>query len=109
ILENSRSRGVATEEAMVSALAPGSDALISIVGKSTSGSAATGRFTYASAPNSVIASITSMVATGRRMNGSESFIRRLRRGWLGAWLQHLHRAPVAQPYLPVGHHDVTWF
>ena len=41
--ENCRSSGVATLEAMVSGLAPGREALICIVGKSTFGSAATGR------------------------------------------------------------------
>jgi sugar/nucleoside kinase (ribokinase family) len=40
--ESSRSSGVATEVAIVSALAPGSCALIWMVGKSTSGRAATG-------------------------------------------------------------------
>ena len=39
---NCCSSGVATEEAMMSGLAPGSCALTSIVGKSTFGSAATG-------------------------------------------------------------------
>ena len=41
--ENWRSRGVATFEAMVSGLAPGREVLICTVGKSTFGSAATGR------------------------------------------------------------------
>ena len=39
---NWRSRGCATEDAMISGLAPGSVALTLIVGKSTVGSAATG-------------------------------------------------------------------
>src|SRR5579872_5104736 len=43
IRPNWRSRGVATDEAMVSGLAPGSDACTEIVGNSTSGSGATGR------------------------------------------------------------------
>ncbi len=38
-----RSNGVATEAAMVSGLAPGSDALTRMVGNSTCGSGATGR------------------------------------------------------------------
>lgn len=42
MVENSRSRGVATLEAIVSALAPGREALTKMVGKSTSGSALTG-------------------------------------------------------------------
>ena len=43
ISENCRSSGVATLDAMVSGLAPGSEALTCRVGKSTLGSAATGR------------------------------------------------------------------
>ena len=43
ISENCRSSGVATLEAMVSGLAPGRLALTWMVGKSTFGSAATGR------------------------------------------------------------------
>src|ERR1700761_811242 len=43
ISENCRSRGVATFDAMVSGLAPGSEAVTWMVGKSTLGRAATGR------------------------------------------------------------------
>ena len=42
ICENSRSSGCATVDAMVSGLAPGSDAVTEMVGKSTRGSGATG-------------------------------------------------------------------
>jgi hypothetical protein len=42
MFENSRSSGVATDAAMVSGLAPGSDADTLMVGKSTCGKAATG-------------------------------------------------------------------
>jgi hypothetical protein len=42
IVENSRSSGVATADAMVSGLAPGSDAFTLIVGKSTFGRSLTG-------------------------------------------------------------------
>ena len=42
IVENCRSSGVATEDAMVSGAAPGSWALTTMVGKSTRGIAATG-------------------------------------------------------------------
>jgi hypothetical protein len=42
IVENCFSRGVATEEAIVSGLAPGTDALTWIVGKSTLGRSLTG-------------------------------------------------------------------
>ena len=41
IVDNCRSIGDATDAAMVSALAPGKVAVISMVGKSTAGSAAT--------------------------------------------------------------------
>ncbi len=43
MVENCFSRGRATAEAMVSGLAPGSDALTEIVGKSTLGRSFTGR------------------------------------------------------------------
>src|SRR6516225_322857 len=43
IVENCRSSGVATEEAIVSGEAPGSDAATWIVGKSTFGRSETGR------------------------------------------------------------------
>ena len=42
MVDNCRSIGEATEAAMVSGLAPGSVAVISMVGKSTRGSAETG-------------------------------------------------------------------
>ena len=42
MVENCRSSGVATDEAIVSGLAPGSDALTWIVGKSTFGRSLTG-------------------------------------------------------------------
>jgi hypothetical protein len=78
MVENSRSSGVATEAAMVSALAPGREAVTEIVGKSTFGSALTGSFRYDITPNNKIAIITSVVATGRRMNGAERFTARSR-------------------------------
>src|ERR1700733_10328563 len=68
-----RSRGVATEEAIVSGLAPGSDAETLIVGKSTRGSGDTGRNMYAASPASKIAAARSDVAIGRWMNGAEMF------------------------------------
>jgi hypothetical protein len=43
IVENCFSKGVATEEAIVSGLAPGKDAFTWIVGKSTFGRSLTGR------------------------------------------------------------------
>src|SRR5580698_8300588 len=64
---NWRSRGVATDEAMVSGLAPGRAALMPTTGKSTLGSEATGRMEYATEPAIRRASERSEVATGRRM------------------------------------------
>ena len=43
MFENRRSSGVATDEAIVSGLAPGSEAFTEIVGKSTTGRSETGR------------------------------------------------------------------
>src|SRR5205814_8983689 len=68
---NCRSRGVATAEAIVSGLAPGRPAFNETVGKSTSGSGATGNFEYASAPASNTVTLSSDVPTGRRINGVE--------------------------------------
>src|SRR5580692_9539326 len=62
---NWRSRGVATDEAMVSGLAPGNEADTDTVGKSTCGSGETGRIRKATRPASAIAMVSSVVATGR--------------------------------------------
>jgi hypothetical protein len=62
---NWRSKGVATEDAMVSALAPGRLALTEMVGKSTSGSGETGSNRNATAPASATPMVSSVVATGR--------------------------------------------
>ena len=74
IWPNCRSSGAATDVAMVSALAPCSVALTEIVGKSTCGNGATGKNGSATSPTKPIAAISSEVATGRRINGSEIFI-----------------------------------
>src|SRR5271168_4554725 len=71
---NCRSRGVATEEAMISALAPGKLAPTEMVGKSTCGSGATGSRLKQMAPAIAIAMVISVVATGRWMKGAEMFI-----------------------------------
>src|SRR5580658_3735217 len=71
---NCRSRGVATEEAIVSGLAPGRDAETEMVGKSTCGRGDTGSNWNATAPESAMATVSSVVATGLRMNNSETFI-----------------------------------
>src|SRR6185437_7172189 len=76
IWPNCRSSGVATEEAIVSGLAPGSEALTEIVGKSTCGSGETGSSSNAINPKRAIAIVSSVVATGRRMKISEIIISR---------------------------------
>src|SRR5690242_1605479 len=72
ILPNCRSRGVATADAIVFGSAPGRPALTLIVGNSTWGSGDTGRNSYETMPASASAIVSSVVATGRRMKGSES-------------------------------------
>ena len=67
MVENSRSSGVATDDAIVSGLAPGTKALTEMVGYSTLGSAATGSARNAMTPNNRIANVTSAVITGRSM------------------------------------------
>jgi hypothetical protein len=62
---NWRSSGVATEEAIVSGLAPGNPAPTEIVGKSTWGSGDIGRSRKATTPASVMARTRSVVAIGR--------------------------------------------
>ncbi len=76
ICPNCRSSGVVTAEAIVSGLAPGSEALTEIVGKSTCGSGETGSSSNATKPPRPIAIVSSVVATGRRMKISEIFISR---------------------------------
>ena len=72
---NWRSSGVATLEAMVSGLAPGSEAPTEMVGKSTCGSGETGRIRNATDPAKPTATSSRVVATGRRIKGSERFMR----------------------------------
>ena len=69
-----RSKGVATVAAITSGLAPGIEASTTMVGKSTCGSGATGRRKKATAPASVRPSVSSVVATGRRMKNSVRFM-----------------------------------
>src|SRR5579863_300479 len=71
---NWRSSGVATEEAIVSGLAPGRIALTEMVGYSICGSGDTGRRRKATTPERAIATVRSVVATGRWMNGAATFI-----------------------------------
>src|ERR1700722_5273830 len=77
IWPNCRSSGVATEDAIISALPPGKLAPTEIVGKSTSGKGATGSTSNPIAPARAIPTVSSVVATGRRMKGSEMFTRDL--------------------------------
>ncbi len=69
---NCRSSGVATEEAMVSGLAPGRAAETEMVGKSTCGRGETGSNWKATAPERAMATVSSVVATGLRMKISET-------------------------------------
>jgi hypothetical protein len=71
---------VATDDAMVSGLAPGKAADTEMVGKSTWGSGDTGSSRNATAPASATAAVNSVVAMGRRMNGSEIFMA-IERDW----------------------------
>src|SRR6185436_8072188 len=73
-----RSSGVASEDATVAGLAPGSDAETVTIGKSTRGIGATGMKRYATTPLRNNPSASSDVPTGRRMNGSEMFMRRFK-------------------------------
>src|SRR5262245_14244883 len=69
-----RSSGVATEVAMVCGLAPGRLADTLMVGKSTCGKEATGRRRKAITPDNATAIVSRVVATGRWMNGAETFM-----------------------------------
>src|ERR1700722_4215771 len=71
---NWRSSGVATEDAMISGLAPGKPAPTEMVGKSTCGRAETGNTLNATAPARARAMVRSVVATGRRMNGVDKLM-----------------------------------
>src|SRR5438876_5228548 len=81
---NCRSRGVATADAMVSGLAPGRLAKTEMVGKSTVGMSLTGRARYATTPNKAMASISRLVAIGRRMKIAEMFTSILLRAVVGS-------------------------
>ena len=74
MVENWRSSGVATEEAMVSGLAPGRLAYTWMVGKSTFGRSLTGRARYPATPNITMPIMTSVVMTGRLMKTPVMFI-----------------------------------
>src|SRR6266568_7283615 len=72
--ENSFSSGVAIEAAIVTGLAPGIVVDTEMVGKSTFGSAATGRKKYPTTPTRTMASVIDVVITGRWMQSAGSDI-----------------------------------
>jgi hypothetical protein len=74
IVENCRSRGVAIEEAIVSALAPGRLAFTLIVGKSTLGRSFTASCRYPITPKRRMAIMTRVVMMGRRIKSSVTLI-----------------------------------
>ena len=76
-----RSSGVATVAAMVSGLAPGSEALTEMVGKSTCGSGDTGSRRNAAIPANATPMVSSAVATGRAMKVADRFIVARQIGW----------------------------
>ena len=69
-----RSSGVATVAAMVSGLAPGSEAVTDIVGKSTCGNGATDNRKKLMMPASAMPSVAKVVATGLWIKTAEKFI-----------------------------------
>jgi hypothetical protein len=73
MLPSARSSGVATVAAMLSGLAPGSEALTTMFGNSTCGSDATGSARHAMRPHDTSATASRTLATGRRMNGRARF------------------------------------
>jgi hypothetical protein len=74
MVEKFFSSGVATEDAMVSGLAPGRLALTVMVGKSTVGRSLTGSDLYPMMPNIKIPIMTRVVVTGLRMKSAEMFM-----------------------------------
>ncbi|MCY1445044.1 hypothetical protein D9M71_615460 [compost metagenome] len=74
MVPSERSSGVVTLDAMISGLAPGRLACTVITGKSICGSGDTGSRPKLTLPSSRIARLSSMVATGRWMNGAERFM-----------------------------------
>ena len=66
MVPSARSSGVATDDAIVSGLAPGRLAVTMMAGKSTCGSGDTGSVVNATAPASTIDRLSSVVVTRRR-------------------------------------------
>ena len=71
MVPSARSSGVATVEAIVSGLAPGRLAETKMTGKSICGSGDTGSSVNATAPARTTDRLSSVVATGRLMNGED--------------------------------------
>ena len=92
IVVNCRSIGLATDEAIVVGSPPGRPAWIWIVGKSTVGRSLTGSARYATMPNIAMAAMRRLVAIGRRMKSSETF--------MCVWPRLLPAAPFLSPRLP---------
>src|SRR5208337_4243220 len=105
---NWRSKGVATDEAMISGLAPGKPADTETVGKSTWGRGDTGSMRKATTPASEIAMTRSAVAIGLRIKGSEMFISIQHRfdplaGFRFSAIDHRHRQSAIENHLfPAG-------
>ena len=74
IVENCFSSGSATADAIVSGLAPGSEALTEIVGKSIAGRSATGSTRYDMMPKTTMPRVMSVVVIGRLMNRAARFM-----------------------------------
>src|ERR1700679_601753 len=72
-----RSSGLATVVATSDGLAPGKVACTEMVGISTSGSGDTGSLKNAIAPATTSPNVSSVVATGRRMNGLDNDMREI--------------------------------
>src|SRR6185436_20096422 len=112
IVANCLMRGVATDFAIVSGEAPGSEAETLMVGKSVRGRAATGNRPNANRPPTINAIDISSVATGRRMQNSETFIAAPRRAShivaaAGSSLHHLDRCAGRKAVLAVHHHPLA--
>src|SRR5260370_2540045 len=75
MVESWRSIGPATDDAMVSALAPGRVAVTAMVGKSTLGSAETGSSRKPNTPNAMIEAGIRVLITGRRIQRSRKVLR----------------------------------
>src|SRR5271156_3649660 len=82
---NWRSSGVATDDAMICALAPGRLPETEMVGKSTCGSGETGSTLKAIPPAMAMATVNRVVATGRRMKGAEMLTLHLRAAAQDHW------------------------